>query len=147
MFFDCCCCFIEFRQRGTGRERETSISCLLYTPHLEIKPTTFWCPGLRSNQLSHPARARSQSSTVPPTSSYFSKTLSTHLKGLDARILTGFQTKTCTWMSMVALTTVAPNVYQQMNEKTKHGISIQWNIVQPQKGRRHGYCNNTTWEP
>ena len=39
MFFDCCC-FIEFRQRGTGRERETSISCLLYTPHLEIKPTT-----------------------------------------------------------------------------------------------------------
>ena len=50
-------------------ERKTSISCLLYAPQpgvkhttsvwapTGIKPTTFWCTGRCSNQLSLPARA------------------------------------------------------------------------------------------
>ena len=44
--------FIDLRERE--RERETSIGCLPHVPQPRIEPTTFWCTGQCSNQLSHP---------------------------------------------------------------------------------------------
>ena len=38
------------------RQRETSIGCLLYAPLPGFEPTTFWCTGWCSNQLSNWAR-------------------------------------------------------------------------------------------
>ena len=40
------------------REREeTSVVCLLYTLKARIKPTSFWCTGWCSSQLSYPVRS------------------------------------------------------------------------------------------
>ena len=48
----------EGRWGGGKREKwEAFISCLPYTPLLGIEPTTFWCGGQCSSELSHPARA------------------------------------------------------------------------------------------
>ena len=51
------------------RERDTSIGCLPFTPRTKpstqvcaltgAKPTTFWCTGQHSKQMSHPAWAES----------------------------------------------------------------------------------------
>ena len=50
------------RERERGREREKPISCLPNVPPPRIKPTTFWCTGRCSNQLSHPARELAETS-------------------------------------------------------------------------------------
>ena len=43
-------------EREEGREKETSSGCLSYALWLGIEPTTLWCMGQCSNQLSHLAK-------------------------------------------------------------------------------------------
>ena len=47
--------FIDFREREALIRERTFIGSLRYVPWLEIKPTTFYCTGWCSNQLSHRA--------------------------------------------------------------------------------------------
>ena len=57
--------FTDFRKKEGGRsqtdretcKRETLTGCLPYVPRPGIELITFWCTGLRSNQLTHLARA------------------------------------------------------------------------------------------
>ena len=58
--------FMDFRETGSGgRKRDTNMREQYWLiashphPHTQgIKPTTFWCRGQHSNQMSHLARAR-----------------------------------------------------------------------------------------
>ena len=44
-------CFIDFRERksGRGKERDRSIGCLTYVPQPGIQPTAFWCTGMTAD--------------------------------------------------------------------------------------------------
>lgn len=60
-----------------------------------------------------------------------------------------FWTDVCIAVSTAALFTIAkdrnnPDVHQLTNKQTKWGIYIQWNAIQPQKGRKcwHVTCMN-----